>query len=199
MPLADLYISAIPDKPIESVYPTERQNYIYSTKNEELQKQRYYVWKLLEYALKNSFGYSMENINFKFNKSGKWECDKCFFSLSHTKDIVAVALSEKVIGTDIESTERQVSPTLYNKILTEKETDEYLSLNEKDQKEFILKKWCQKESIFKIQSENVFNPKKIETDKNFKSDIFIKNNKTYYYCVSGENIENLKVFTDIVL
>ena len=38
------------------VYPTERNTLIEKTKNESLRRERYSVWKLLEYALLDTFG-----------------------------------------------------------------------------------------------------------------------------------------------
>ena len=99
-----------------TLYPKERQAQIENTKNKKLKLQRYFSWKLLEKALHNSFGISIEKCNFTLSDTGKWECDSFYFSISHTKGLVAVAISNRPVGLDLE--ERQVPLKLKDKILT---------------------------------------------------------------------------------
>ena len=152
MSVTDLYIAVIPDKPIEKVYPPKRQEYIQSASNKKLISQRYFVWKLLEYSFKNSFGFDFEKLEFKLNEQGRWECDECFFSLSHSNNVVAVAVADSPVGVDIECLERSVPDTLYKKILTDKEMSEYIYMEKSKQKKYLIKKWTAKESLFKIGS-----------------------------------------------
>ena len=91
-----VYAAAIPkDKIAGPVLPLLRQEQIEHTTHPDLKQQRYFVWKLLEYALQHSLGLEMKNLHFSRTENGKWICEECYFSLSHTQDAVAVAVSEK--------------------------------------------------------------------------------------------------------
>ena len=199
MSVNDLYIAFIPDKPVEKVYPPERQEYIQSTSNEVLRNQRYFVWKLLEYALKNSFGFDFKEMKFNLNKQGRWECDKCYFSLSHSNNVVAVAVSEGPVGVDIEFMERSFSDKLYKKIMTEKEISEYINMEKSEQKNYLIKKWTAKESLFKIGESKVFHPKELQNDRKVYTNTIILNDIAFCYSVTNDNIEKLRVFTNIEL
>ena len=199
MSVNDLYIAFIPDKPVEKVYPPERQEYIQSTSNEVLRNQRYFVWKLLEYALKNSFGFDFKEMKFNLNKQGRWECDKCYFSLSHSNNVVAVAVSDSPVGVDIEFMERSFSDKLYKKILTEKEISEYINMEKSEQKNYLIKKWTAKESLFKIGESKVFHPKELQNDRKVYTNTIILNDIAFCYSVTNDNIEKLRVFTNIEL
>lgn len=199
MSVTDLYIALIPDKPIGEVYPPKRQEYIKSASNKKLISQRYWVWKLLEYALKNSFGFDFKEIEFKLNKQGRWSSDKCFFSLSHSKNVVAVAVADSPVGVDIECMERSVSDTLYKKILTDKEISEYINMEKSEQKNYLIEKWTAKESLFKMGEDKLFQPKKTETNRNIYNDRMVFSDITFGFCVTNENIENLRIFKNIEL
>lgn len=199
MSVTDLYIALISDKPIEKVYPPERQEYIQSASNQKLCSQRYFVWKLLEYALKNSFGFCFKEMKFNLNEHGRWECDKCFFSLSHSKNVVAAAVSDGPVGVDIEFMERSFSDKLYKKILTEKEISEYINMEKSEQKNYLIKKWTAKESLFKIGESKVFHPKELQNDRKVYTNTIILNDIAFCYSVTNDNIEKLRVFTNIEL
>ena len=55
---------------------------------------------LLERMIKRIYG--KERFEIKYNKNGKPLCDFCFFSISHSGDFAAVAVSGKSIGVDIQ-------------------------------------------------------------------------------------------------
>lgn len=189
-----LYISKTPDRDIKEVYSKERQKYIDSTTNEKLHRQRYFVWKLLEYALNETLGLKPEEINFSVDEYGKWTCDKCFFSLSHSKDAVAVAVSYRPIGLDIENAEHCVHPKLHQKILTEKEKTEYSNLPQNDKEKFLLQKWCAKESLFKLYGKKQFIPKNIETDCNRLCIGKVSlSEQNFYYAVATEEPKHLEI------
>lgn len=87
------------------ICPDERENYIKSAGSEEVKNQRYSVWKLLERAARDTLGLDMKDASFRVDDRGKWTCDKFFFSLSHTRGAVAVAISDGPVGVDTESIE----------------------------------------------------------------------------------------------
>ncbi len=78
----------------------ERKEYVNSISNVNRKKQSIYVWKLLLIALKKL------NINHQgfCVKNSKWELKESNFkfSLSHSNNVVAVAISNANVGVDVE-------------------------------------------------------------------------------------------------
>ncbi|MBO5889522.1 MAG: hypothetical protein J6Q58_05220, partial [Clostridia bacterium] len=101
--IANVYVYAIPKTPnFSSLYPAERQREIESTLNMKVKEEKYYAWKVLEYALDKTFGYKIEDFAFSKTQYGKWETCGVYFSISHSHRVVAVAVSNEPIGVDIE-------------------------------------------------------------------------------------------------
>lgn len=202
----DIYFSKIPsDITITELFPTERSVELDCVTNERLRQEKYWSWKTLEYALYRSFGYKMSDLNFSKSKNGKWLCDKCFFSISHSNGYIAVAVSNGSIGIDIEEITSfykkcqnvdffngMIKTTIgKNEVIPEAPSD-------------LLKIWTQKESIFKRNSLKSFIPKKTEvTDEvitlkySFGEDSFLCSiagcdvKKSFFYYYDG--IESSKI------
>ena len=183
----DAYFATISESEIGRVFPNERNEEILAVKNEKVRTQKYFVWKLLERALKKSLGLDIGNLSFSKTPDGKWVCDKCEFSLTHSDEIVAVAVSNLPVGIDAEKV-RSVSPTTIKKVLSGDEYAYYESLSETERQEFFIKKWTQKESAFKKGNSPVFAFKN-DTDE---KDIFFtqkieQNGNSYYLTIAHEN------------
>lgn len=194
-PLLDVYVSAIPSTDtLTPLYPPERNHEIKIAKNESVQRQKYFVWKLLAYALKHSFGKDITKFSFKKSTSGKWKCDGAEFSLAHSENAVAVAVSTFPVGVDIEIEKREIDERVSLKILNECEYLEYLSSNEK--RAFLLKKWVEKESVFKSLDQNGFftsQPKTYSTHTRV-AEIPI-NGAKYLLGIASEYIESLRIIS----
>lgn len=149
--MVHVYVAPVLEGRMETVFPPERQKQLEETKNENHRKQRYSVWKLLQYGLRHSLGLSAEQPEFSLDDRGRWFCDRCFFSLSHSDGAVAVAISDAPVGVDVESLQRSLHPALPGKILTASEQAAFAVLDETKQKQYLLEKWCCKESLFKWQ------------------------------------------------
>lgn len=164
-PIIDVYFSIIPNE-IEyaELQPATRNTEVLSVDNEKLKKSKYWVWKTLEYALFRSFGYKIQNLDIFKTKSGKWVSKKCFFSLSHSENIVAVVVSNQETGIDVEE-----CLSFYNKVADEKTfqsfTEKILCSKEAAPQDKIelLKLWTQKECLFKSSKKNTFLPNKVCT------------------------------------
>lgn len=179
----DIYIAKIPtDLKIEKVYPKIRQKEISSAKNEKVRAEKFFVWKLLGFALKESLNTDIKDLDFKKEPDGKWVCDKCCFSLSHTKGFAAVAVSDKPVGVDIEN-------FADFKSRTDPETLKKLSLRanipidtgETGYEDF-LAGWTKKESIFKCFGEKISE----QTDlTSYSAETFRSGDCIVSYC--GEN------------
>lgn len=192
--IADLYTAPIPENDIGEVLPKERQTQINCTNNQNLKRQRYYVWKLLEYALNRSFGYKIADLNFSKNDNGKWSCKECYFSLSHTDTAVCVAVSRKPIGVDIERLAEPKSDSFAKKILTANEYQEYFMLTGEEQKEYVIKKWCEKESIFKQGNDECFIPNKLSASNGTVSGKTEINGEEFCYALTSPDAEKLRIY-----
>ena len=163
VPMVHVYIAKFPF-PVDSekVVPRARETEIESCSNLKVRQQKYYVWKLLENALMRSFGLKIGKMNIAKQDSGKWVCDECCFSLSHSEDYVAVAVSRKPVGVDIERCdESRFTDALSEKAASSREREEL----RRGGQEKLAALWTRKEAIFKQSGGNLFQPKDIETSQ----------------------------------
>lgn len=143
---------------ISGIYPDERRKQIENVSNPQLKLQKISSWKLLEKAVRDIFGYALEDLNFALDGNGKWTCDKLHFSLSHSNGKVAVAVSDKPVGVDIESL------SAFEKRRAEKLAERIFCADEKAEDDAeLLKLWTKKESIYKCFGGGAFAPNKIRT------------------------------------
>lgn len=170
-----VYIADVSENCLNAaIYPDERAEEIRKVTNAELKKQKISCWKLLEAALCDCTEYGVKQLNFKKSESGKWICDKLCFSLAHTDGQVAVALSDKSVGVDIESFDafkNRNAKRLSSKILCNGE--------KADSEGELIAFWTQKESIYKREGSGAFIPDKIRV-----ADYTVRTFENGGYCVS---------------
>jgi len=160
-----VYYAAIPQRePVRDILPKEREQEIFSCKSDKARIEKYYVWKLLGYALKHAFNLKIDNLQFTKTPDGKWICPDVFFSLAHTDGLVCVGVSDSPIGVDAEML-KPLRPGIEEKILTERELCEFAALTEREREEYLLDRWCRKEAIFKMRGGEALMPKTIEADE----------------------------------
>ena len=71
--------------------------------------------------------------------------------MSHSHNVVCVALSRAVVGVDVE----KIEPTkadIADKVLSEKEKAEYALLSCEEKDGFLIRAWARKESLFKTRN-----------------------------------------------
>ena len=103
-PLLDVYAAAIsPELTVGPVASPARARVLAETRAPALLRQRYLVWHLLEFAARHSLGLDPAALVFSHSPEGRWSCPDFEFSLSHTADAVAVAVSRTPVGVDVES------------------------------------------------------------------------------------------------
>ena len=187
----DIYFSKIPANALVSeLVPAERNAELMSVKNECLCLEKYWSWRTLEFALLHSFGYKMSDLIFSRSQNGKWLCDKCFFSLSHSGGYVAVAVSNTQVGIDIEDVlafeEKCKDSTVLKRMRRHiaGKSEPYPKTPFE-----LLKIWTQKESIFKCKSEKSFNPAKIELTEDVESLRLTHENSDFLCSVTGKDIK----------
>ena len=166
-----------------------RQKEIESCSNFKVKQEKFYIWKLLEKALKDSLGEDIHDVVFQKLDNGKWVCDKCHFSLSHSHGIVCVAISDTFVGVDIEYMDGRRHPlNLVDKTICPNEK----CLTEND----FFELWTMKEAFFKFSNERHFDPLKIDTTTitNRKTDYLNIGAERYVYTVVGDNLENINAY-----
>lgn len=200
MPVVDVYIAPIPREfEFSLVSVKARQKEINAVKNPSVKAEKYFAWKLLEVALEKSFGKKLIELKPKKCATGKWVLKELECSISHGDGLVAVAVSKKAVGVDIEKIEKP-KVDISKEILSETEYAEYLSLEEDKKTEFVINAWSKKESLFKLENKKSLSR---EGFRNLNAPVFQKmiyfNNTAYSLSVATCNIEKVKVFENINL
>ncbi len=188
-PVLDVYYGYFPKSAeISPVYPKEREKQILSCISEKAKREKYLVWKLLAIALKRSLGLQMEDCRFEKKENGQWVCDKCYFSLSHSHDVLAVAISTFPVGVDVEYIKTH-NWKVAKKVFTQEELATFSLLTEEEKADFFVKKWTQKESVFK-QNGNL---------ENFSGESMRieKETSRYYLSIASDYTEHLRIFDNV--
>ena len=87
---------------IQNISFAPRAEEIKACTNENVRRQKLYVWKLLELAVGDLSGMDLNSLNLRKDENGKWQSDKIYISLSHSGNVVAAAVSDSSVGLDIE-------------------------------------------------------------------------------------------------
>ena len=129
----------------------ERIEKILRFKQEKDRKQSLGAGLLLKYCLEKA-GLSMEDV--KYGENGKPQIDNCYFNLSHSKDMVACAVSEKVIGCDIEDIGK-MRDGIAERYFTENEIRHLNQYENEDRRDEFYRLWTMKESYMKMTGEGM--------------------------------------------
>lgn len=145
----------------EEIYPPARAEEIASCTNAAVRAQKARVWQVLRAGMLHAYGLDMRQIELYKTDSGKWVSPSCCFSLSHTKEGVAVALSRAPVGIDREELcDRRFTQQLYDRIACPEERAVW---GDTPSARIIAQLWTAKESLFKQEGGKVFRPEKINT------------------------------------
>lgn len=194
--IIDVYTAVIKENiKVRKVYPIERDMEISGVGAKEVKAQKYCAWKLLEYALLKTFNTKIKNLEFSITKQGKWLCNNCYFSISHSHGVVAVALSNMPVGIDVEKFEMP-KKDISKHIFTDSELEEYFLV--KDKWQHVITCWSKKESVYKKGGEGNFNPKKIQlSDSNVIASNICLNGQEYVLSVCADELKNIQYYHDI--
>jgi len=105
-----------------------------------------------------------ENFNIYYNENGKPLCDKCFFNISHKRDIVVCAVSDKNIGIDIEYITDIKVRNEY--LLMSREETEFINAIKDKQNERFFTIFTMKEAFVKMLGERLKDAAKLNTVEN---------------------------------
>ena len=171
-----------------------------ATNNEELKLQILVSSYLIDKYLK-TFGLREKDMRYGLTASGKpyFENKKnIYFSISHSKDIVGVAFSEKDVGFDVQVV-KNVSDKIYNRVLSDSEKEDAFSAqNENEKLNNFFRYWVMKEAILKRDGTG------IKSDIKSVSDNFgivgtldgideLDSIDKYYYCANNAFDKELKL------
>ncbi|MBQ8850026.1 MAG: 4'-phosphopantetheinyl transferase superfamily protein [Clostridia bacterium] len=189
-----VYVALIPEDVEPSfVFPPERQAEIDRCSNPRVRQEKYFVWKLLEHALRDHFDIDVTDMSFSKNENGKWVSDTCFFSLSHSDRVAAVAVSQTNVGVDVEAV-RRYRDGIEERILSESEKLPLPSMDTAEAEAYIIEKWSQKESIFKTLDKKVFEPTRLNTaDHPVRSYFFELSGRRYALSVCAQDADKAKI------
>lgn len=194
-----LFYAKIPSGSISCVYPKERQAEIENCLNEQLKLSKFYAWKLLEIAVNEHIGLDFAKLSFEKFPFGKWGCGEFCFSISHSANMVAVALSKNPVGIDCQAV-KPISLDLSRKILTANEERAFNGLEENSKQGYLLEAWCKKECLLKLCGEGALKPTQRETeDKEFFKRLLSINNEEYLLLAYGRGIDQNTLIKEIKL
>ncbi len=188
----NVYLSEIPPNgETGEIYPPLRAKEIAGVKNEKVRTEKYWVWKLLLFAIEDATGKDKKSVEFNKTAFGKWQAKGFYFSLSHSSDKLAVAISSKPVGIDVE-----VKSEFYRKAPDEKAVEKLadkITANGEEKpktKENLLVLWTKKESAYKAYGKGWFAPKKINTEKfSFK----VTDGDGYVLTLCGNDADNARI------
>lgn len=190
MPIVDVYLAQLPEKePAEPLATPLRQRELEEISNPRVRREKYYAWKLLEYGLQRSLGLKIQDLTFTKGENGQYLTEKAKFSISHSKNALAVAVSRAAVGVDIEKADAQCNAAMLERILAPGETGGAF-----------VKLWTAKEALFKQAGEGTFDPAAWNTAQGG----FVSFDKTlagegYVVCIATNTPEKIRFFENIAL
>lgn len=114
------------------------------------------------------------------------------FSISHTNNLVSVAISNVVLGFDIENKSRMLNLKESNKIYNDDEKKFLKKMNRLNRNKMMLKYWMIKESILKNQGLGLnISPSLISVNDNFKKAFFGDLVFSLNYVEVNENVQGV--------
>ena len=149
----------------KKIVPESRENEILGCLSDKVRSEKFYAWKLLEEVLQDKFDRDISEAYFD-DAIGKWKMEGLYFSISHSFNVAAIAVSALPIGIDVERLSADRFENLkVEKILSESEKALPLSLED------VCTIWSQKEAIFKTLDKLRFVPRDIVVSEGVQSQI----------------------------
>ncbi len=196
MPVVDVYLQKLPEEAPEAPLDCAlRQAQIDSISDDVLKRQKYYVWKLLGYGLERSLGKRMKEMVFSRDENGVYSTEGVYFSLSHSGNALAAAVSRAPVGVDVESLNAPFLSGMARRSMTGAEYAVYEQLPEGEKRSFFVKLWTAKEALFKVSGTASFLPAQQDTQRGSYGS-FEKNlgSERYILSVATKTPEKIRIF-----
>ncbi len=193
--MTHVYFAKLPSCDIGEIrYPEIRAKQIASISNEQLRREKYFAWRLLEYAFRDGRGLEISELEFDLSESGRWSCSSAYFSISHSAGALAVAVSDQPCGIDIEPANGRWSDSLAKRYMTDGEFAAYSELSDTDRQAGFIKIWTAKEAIFKSLGLERFAPSYVDTNAYpYVSDTVRIGDELYVYSVALKEQSDAKL------
>lgn len=102
-----------------------------------------------------------------------------FFNLSHTDNLILIAIADSLVGVDVEKNERNADKeAIIKHFFSEREQQSFFSQPEKLRQQAFVKGWTRKEAILKATGEGLSAMKKYEVSFEIETKLPIINNCT---------------------
>ena len=137
------------DDSLNKLLSKARMEKLKEVSNGEVRMQMIAAEALLQYAFLE-YGFSIPK-EYTYLEKGKPVADDVYFSISHTKGAVIVAVSNNPVGIDLEG-RKEIDPLVAKRILTAEELKFY---NNHRANEYLLDSFVRKESFFKMTGEGI--------------------------------------------
>lgn len=201
LPVVDVYLAKLPREELgEPLACGLRQEEIDGIANPRVKREKYYVWKLLGYALDRSFGLKIADLTFTRDANGRYQTDRAEFSLTHSQDTLAVAVSRGAVGVDLEPVDTQSTDAMAERIMTAGEYAAYTNLPDGEKQNCFVKTWTAKEALFKASHQGNFVPTEVDTQAGgFCSFQKVIDGTAYMLCVATATPEKIRFFENIPL
>ena len=196
-----VYVAGISDADIsDPLVPPEREREVRAVRSQSLMREKYLAWKLLERAVKETFNMDISDACITKQESGMWTSPYFYFSLSHSRDALAVAVSAHPVGVDIERIVQPRSSAFVDRVLSDSERARYDSLPGKEQALYLTECWTRKESDFKRRGLTAFVPKNYAPDqREVLTRSFEIRTETYVLSVVSKIAECAELIEEIIL
>ena len=169
-------------KEIEKVktLPNNVMEYINEYKNQERYNQSINAWKLLFEKLNSDFNIKLENCEIKKTSNGKPFIDGIHFNISHSKNLVAIIISDAECGIDIQYIDSKTNHCLMaKKVLSSEEYDSYTKSN--DKLDYFISQWTKKEAYLKCYNDGINSFSSFKNNYNAVTEKIVdKQNNEYY-------------------
>lgn len=183
---AHIFVAKYPFDVEDDKLISARQREIDECGDENVKQSKFYSFKLLEYAVKKLYRYSLDECNLTRNAVGRWTSDKFEMSITHCDNIVAVALCNMTVGVDIQNIDLpRFGCKLRKKILTPAELSKTELMTEESSAAYANLLWTVKEAVFKRDGGKTFVPCFIDsTEEKVQSATIVSDNDKYYLSVA---------------
>lgn len=144
-----------------------RQKKVQYARNERQKREQWENGAFLRQALTAYFGtLSEEPLALCYNCYGKpyLEDRACYFSLSHSEELLVCAVSDEEIGADVEVC-HPLKQDISRKILSDAEYEAYCRLTEEERNDWLIRVWTEKESLGKLLGTGIRTPKELDRTK----------------------------------
>lgn len=147
--------------------PKEVISHINEYKNIKHKKISKLAWSILFNLLKNEFNAQLKDVKFSKNNKPYLKSKKIYFNISHSGNLIAIAINKKPVGVDIEQLiPRENCDLIAKRILNKTQLNKFNK--SKNKQEFLTKVWSQKEAFIKSKDLSILNTKTLKNSKTDK-------------------------------